>query len=179
MKNIGQLEKELQKINDTILLKKTLMRKLYAEIPSSQLHKLCQQIKPYMELRDQYEEQKRKEYEKLYRQNHPWSSLNLQKRILNNAKKRAKTNNLDFNIELDDIIIPRFCPYLGIELSSSSPRGSSRRDVASLDRIDPTKGYIKGNIEVISHLANTMKNNATKELLITFANAVIKKYSVC
>ena len=65
---------------------------------------------------------------------------------------------------------------LGIELVNSRPRGDSRRDIASLDRIDPTKGYIKGNIEVISWLANTMKNNATPELLVNFAKVVLERY---
>jgi hypothetical protein len=27
----------------------------------------------------------------------------------------------------------------------------------TLDRIDPTGGYVRGNVAVISHLANTMK----------------------
>jgi hypothetical protein len=31
----------------------------------------------------------------------------------------------------------------------------------SLDRIDPVLGYVQGNIAVISHLANTLKNNCT------------------
>ena len=98
------------------------------------------------------------------------------KRLIWAARKRAKENGLEFNIEESDIIVPTHCPYLGIELVNSRPRGDSRRDIASLDRIDPTKGYIKGNIEVISWLANTMKNNATPELLVNFAKVVLERY---
>lgn len=98
------------------------------------------------------------------------------KRLFWAARRRAKNKGLEFTIEESDIIVPTYCPYLGIELVNTRPRGDSRRDIASLDRIDPTKGYIKGNIEVISWLANTMKNNATPELLVNFAKVVLERY---
>lgn len=42
----------------------------------------------------------------------------------------------------------------------------------SVDRIDSGKGYIKGNVWVISRKANVMKNNATFKELKEFAEWV-------
>lgn len=79
------------------------------------------------------------------------------------AKKRAKEKSIGFDIEVSDVVIPKNCPLLGIELSVSS--GNSKDCSPSLDRIDPKLGYIKGNIWVISHKANTVKSDLTlKEL---------------
>lgn len=127
-------------------------------------------------MRSESSKERFKKYQKEYNKLHPWSTKPIKKRLIYNAKKRAKDENVDFNITEEDLIVPEYCPYLGIKLESSQPRGSSRRFVASLDRVDPTKGYVKGNIEVISHLANTMKNNATPEQLIKFAKEVLKRY---
>ena len=61
--------------------------------------------------------------------------------------------------------------FLGIELKYLGGEAAP-----SLDRIDPLKGYVKGNIQVISTKANTMKNNATQDELVRFAEAVLKMY---
>lgn len=98
-------------------------------------------------------------------------------KMLNSARRRAKNQDLDFNIDKEDISIPVLCPYLGIKLSPHSVRGDSKKTVMSLDRIDPTKGYVKGNVEVISWQANTMKSDATAEELIKFAKVVLAKFS--
>lgn len=75
------------------------------------------------------------------------------------AKSRAKKNNLPFNIELDDIVIPERCPLLDIKIESTEVRNSPNNP--SLDKIIPEKGYIKGNVWVISNRANTLKSDAT------------------
>lgn len=90
--------------------------------------------------------------------------------ILQSAKSRAKARNLDFNLELSDIIIPEFCPILGIKLE----RGGQIFNSPSIDRIDPLKGYIKGNIRIISQRANTMKNDASIKEMQTFCENIIK-----
>jgi hypothetical protein len=92
--------------------------------------------------------------------------------LFNNAKARAVRNNIDFDITQDDIFIPEYCPILNIKLKLDNNKISDNSP--SLDKIDNNKGYIKGNIKVISNLANAMKRNATKEQLKEFAKNIIK-----
>lgn len=91
-------------------------------------------------------------------------------KMLNRAKSRAKRKGYAFNIEISDIIIPKICPIMGIELIYHTGSPGGKNNSPSIDKIDPTKGYVKGNIRIISHLANMMKNHATEKELITFAN---------
>jgi|688.fasta_scaffold192409_5 hypothetical protein len=94
------------------------------------------------------------------------------------AKYRAKQKGLDFTIEQKDIIIPDKCPLLGIPLECHRGKGSQQGNSPSLDRIDPTKGYIKGNVWVISNRANTLKNDATlQELELLVENLKCSSYS--
>jgi hypothetical protein len=84
-------------------------------------------------------------------------------RMLNRARSRAKKHNMDFNLDESDIAIPTHCPLLGIELYIAEGRKAVKDNSASLDRIDSAKGYVKGNVWVISHRANTIKSNSTLE----------------
>jgi|SRR5271166_807386 len=95
--------------------------------------------------------------------------------LYNRSKRRAREDGIEFTIELSDIIIPTYCPLLGIELTNELGHGQLQSN-SSIDRIDSSKGYIKGNVQVISRLANTMKSSATSEQLITFAKNVLKIY---
>ena len=49
----------------------------------------------------------------------------------------------------------------------------------SVDRIDPTKGYVRGNVRVISYLANRMKSNATVDQLVRFSAWVMEDIYGC
>ena len=76
---------------------------------------------------------------------------------LNRARTAASQKGLRFNLVLADIPkVPARCPILGLPLD--------RRDLQhlpTLDRIDNAKGYVRGNIGIISYRANTWKNNHT------------------
>lgn len=94
--------------------------------------------------------------------------------MINAARRRAKIKQVPFDITTDDILIPEFCPILKLRLMVNS--GKPKENSPSLDRIVSELGYVKGNIMVISHLANTMKNKASFEQLVNFAKFILENY---
>lgn len=70
---------------------------------------------------------------------------------------RAKKENRECTILPQDIIVPDFCPVLGIPLMA----GGARDNRPSVDRFDNNRGYTKDNIRVISYRANQLKRDAT------------------
>jgi len=83
--------------------------------------------------------------------------------MLARVKRRAKERGLAFDLVHADIHIPDTCPVLGIALSVST--GGASDNSPELDRIDNTKGYVKGNVLVVSRRANRIKNDATVQEL--------------
>ena len=79
------------------------------------------------------------------------------------AKKRAKGSGVNFSLSIEDIIVPDICPVLGIKIEKGI--GKLTHASPTIDRIHPERGYIKGNIRVISHRANLLKSDATTEEL--------------
>ncbi len=89
------------------------------------------------------------------------------------ARKRAKESNLAFNLDPEDVRIPLVCPFLGLVLIPNFGAKKHAPNSPTLDRIEPRKGYVKGNVRVISFLANAMKRDATPEQLRIFAISVL------
>lgn len=83
------------------------------------------------------------------------------------ARRRSKLNSIPFELTKQDVKdlypVDGRCPVFGIELVTNSK--VTKDNSPSLDRIIPEKGYVKGNVIIISHKANRIKNNATVEEL--------------
>jgi len=98
--------------------------------------------------------------------------------LLMSATARAKKKKLDFSIKHEDVLIPEYCPILGIKidkfLEDASQSHQSRISSPSLDRIDSSKGYVKGNVAVISYKANVIKGQGTAKQHRLIANWIRK-----
>ena len=86
-----------------------------------------------------------------------YAKKSLEQLIYERAKSRARKYGVPFDIDVEDIDVPSLCPALSIPLERS---GTITDNTPSLDRIDPAKGYVRGNIAVISNKANRIKSNA-------------------
>lgn len=93
--------------------------------------------------------------------------------MIRNSKCTAKRRNIEFSLSFTDFDLPETCPLLGIKLTYRHESNGNSPDHATLDRIDNSKGYIPGNVCVISRLANAMKNEASFEQLDNFAKNIL------
>lgn len=77
------------------------------------------------------------------------------------AKARAAATGLPFDLDWTDLEMPDCCPVLGIPLAKTF--GPVSDNSPSLDKMIPAKGYVKGNVTIISQRANFLKANGTLE----------------
>lgn len=90
-------------------------------------------------------------------------------RMWTSAKFRARRDKIPFNLQLEDMpSIPKKCPILGIPIISGL--GKTISNSPSLDKIIPIRGYVKGNVSIISSRANLLKNSMTAKEL----NSILK-----
>ena len=155
---IPQLINEIARVKELMVLNKK-------PFTYRQNKKYLEKLKAEGGERLEKQKQRKKEYQKTVRRNNPayylWKS----------AYSRARKAGIPCNIDLEDIIIPERCPILDIPLYIHE--GKSQHDSCSLDRINPKLGYVKGNIAVISRMANTMKQDASRDELETFCKNIL------
>lgn len=91
--------------------------------------------------------------------------------FVSQAKRLAKNAGVPFDLSKEDIELPTHCPLLEIPIVYFA-RGRRVDGSASLDRLVPAHGYVRGNVKIISELANRIKTNATSEQIKTIASNI-------
>ena len=100
-----------------------------------------------------------------WRINHPLNYL------LSLARCRAKTKGIVFDLTVADLgVPPQKCPVLGFELKYFGRSKKNAKDTATLDRIENSRGYVVGNVIVVSARANELKRDATPDELRRLAD---------
>lgn len=93
----------------------------------------------------------------------PFHMYNIVKR--SEARKKGLPYNLDSTYL--ESLWTGVCPVLGLSLNvpMKDAKGRGSLHTAHLDRIDPNKGYVVGNVAWLSGRANRIKYDATLEEL--------------
>ena len=85
--------------------------------------------------------------------------------MLSNSRIRAKKKGIPHNIDtsyLEKIWpVENKCPVLGNKFEMGYKNGKSKNLSPSLDRIIPKKGYVYGNLVIVSDIVNRLKSDAT------------------
>ena len=85
------------------------------------------------------------------------SLLDPRYKLFMSTKSSAKTKGLENTLNIEDIVIPEYCPVFGYKLLKDGIEDNS----PSVDRVDNSIGYIKENIRIISWRANKKKSDLT------------------
>lgn len=88
-----------------------------------------------------------------------WRERNPRRYLFLIAKNRAIRSGHEFTITENDITWPERCPISGVLLEYGGSKRSA--SCASLDRIDNEKGYVPGNVAIISLRMNILKRDGS------------------
>jgi hypothetical protein len=104
--------------------------------------------------------------------------------LMKRCKARKKDKNIELSITLEDIKEQwkkqkGKCPYLNkkliLPLTTGKENKSNPNLIASLDRIDSSKGYLKENIQIISRTLNFAKNSYNENVLLNLIDLIEKR----
>lgn len=96
--------------------------------------------------------------------------------LLDLARTRAGRKKVPFELTKEDVRLlasSRHCPVTGLAFVLGASREGNRPHplAPSLDRIDPARGYVRGNVRLTSWWANCARNNMTDEQFSIMVNA--------
>ena len=154
-----------------------ISRKLDGKISKQRVAQLCRKagidamsVKKSEELRIQDEKRKLK-FGFFFTQEIEKTDVTAYKAAYKKFINKKNYGHWDFDIDFTDLSFPKHCPILGMELNYMVP---GQEASAEFDRIDSTKGYVKGNVWVISRRANRIKNDGTAEEHRLISNAMFQ-----
>jgi hypothetical protein len=142
---------------------------LYDKISHQRVQQICNKHKVYpMEIRNK--EAKQALGEKMTQRwgdkwaDKEWRTSNLYKAMREKFRTKRRASEYTkhgWELEFNDIVWPAVCPVFGTPLDYFTSKVSE--DSVSFDRIDGEKGYVKGNVAIMSWRANRIKNNGTAQ----------------
>lgn len=101
--------------------------------------------------------------------------------LLSTLKIRSKKKNLDFNLDTDyliSLVNPMICSKTGVKLVRGNDgvqiKGHYLPNLLSIDKIIPSLGYTKGNVQIVCWWYNVSKQYWTEEEVIIYAKKLIK-----
>lgn len=104
-----------------------------------------------------------------------WQDNNFLQFRLTSARARARVKNIPFEIDvayLQSLLDQQEnkCFYSGIEMELNR----AGTYTASVDRVDSSKGYVKGNVVFVISAVNTMKNDLLEKEFLSIIESVYK-----
>ena len=96
------------------------------------------------------------------------------------ARDRAIKNNIPFNLTYDYIVKlwndqHGICALSGLTMTYTLQEGRIPTNV-SIDKIDRTKGYIQGNIQLVCMACNQIKSDLTDLEMYNFCKKIVEQY---
>lgn len=123
-------------------------------------------------------------YVKGVRKEDDLSPFRLHMKCINNPDRKKKNGSTDFDIHyLKEVWDSQegICPFAGIKMSLRTMKDSLKSRItpysASVDRIDNSLGYIRGNIRFICHMANIARNRYSDEQVVEFCKLVADRHT--
>lgn len=96
------------------------------------------------------------------------------------AKNRATAKKLPYNINTDYIIDLWYaqgmqCPVSGrmLDLESYGGKTQVNPDAPSIDRIEPSLGYVRGNVRLVTYWTNVLLNEYGHDLLLELCSDIL------
>lgn len=103
--------------------------------------------------------------------------------IMRGTRQRARKAGLECEIDTEflKILLKKqtgLCAITKVPLTFTKGLGHAPTN-ASIDRIDPTKGYIKDNIQLVAYRVNIMKSNLSIDELVAWCALIVKEGPWC